>query len=113
MKAGVRVAGTAEFAGLEAAPNYGRARRFADQAKKLFPQLNCADPDEWMGSRPSFPDSLPCLGEIPGVRNIIAAFGHSHYGLGMAPATSEIIADCVIKNLDQETLLPYSITRFQ
>jgi len=31
----------------------------------------------------------------------------------MAPATSEIIADCVIKNLDQETLLPYSITRFQ
>ena len=113
MKAGVRVAGTAEFAGLEAAPNYARARRFADQAKKLFPQLNCADPDEWMGSRPSFPDSLPCLGEIPGVKNIIAAFGHSHYGLGMAPATSEIIADCIAKTINCETLLPYSITRFQ
>ena len=113
MQAGVRVAGTAEFAGLESAPNYARARRFAGQAKKLFPQLNCADPDEWMGSRPSFPDSLPCLGAIPGVKNIIAAFGHSHYGLGMAPATSEIIADCITKNIDHETLLPYSIMRFQ
>ena len=64
-------------------------------------------------SRPSFPDSLPCLGAIPGVNNIIAAFGHSHYGLGMAPATSEIIADCITKNIDHETLLPYSIMRFQ
>ena len=113
MQAGVRVAGTAEFAGLESAPNYARARRFAGQAKKLFPKLNCADPYEWMGSRPSFPDSLPCLGAIPGVKNIIAAFGHSHYGLGMAPATSEIIADCITKNIDHETLLPYSIMRFK
>jgi len=66
-----------------------------------------------MGSRPSFPDSLPCLGEIPGVKNIIAAFGHSHYGLGMAPGTSEIIADYITKRIDRETLSPYRITRFQ
>ena len=113
MAAGVRVAGTAEFAGLDAAPNYARAKRFANQAKKLFPQLNCEEPDEWMGSRPSFPDSLPCLGEIPGVRNIIAAFGHSHYGLGMAPGTSEIVADYVTQRITGDSLSPYSIMRFQ
>ena len=113
MQAGVRVAGTAEFAGLESAPNYARARRFAGQAKKLFPQLNCADPDEWMGSGPSFRDSLPCLRAMAGVKNSFAAFGQAHDGFGLAAATSEIIANCITKNIDHETLLPYSITRFQ
>ncbi|MDC0063242.1 FAD-binding oxidoreductase [Candidatus Puniceispirillum sp.] len=113
MKAGVRVAGTAEFAGIDAAPNYVRAHRFAQQAKKLFPGLNITNPEEWMGSRPSFPDSLPCLGEIPGLKNIVAAFGHSHYGLGMGPGTSEVIADYVTRPANCECLLPYSIERFQ
>ena len=113
MKAGVRVAGTAEFAGIDAAPNYVRAHRFAQQAKKLFPRLNINNPEEWMGSRPSFPDSLPCLGEIPGLKNIVAAFGHSHYGLGMGPGTSEVIADYVTRPANCESLLPYSIERFQ
>ena len=113
MKAGVRVAGTAEFAGIDAAPNYVRAHRFAQQAKKLFPRLNITNPEEWMGSRPSFPDSLPCLGEIPGLKNIVAAFGHSHYGLGMGPGTSEVIADYITRAANCESLLPYSIERFQ
>ena len=113
MKAGVRVAGTAEFAGIDAAPNYVRAHRFAQQAKKLFPSLNITNPEEWMGSRPSFPDSLPCLGEIPGLKSIIAAFGHSHYGLGMGPGTSEVIADYITRAGTSESLLPYSIERFQ
>ena len=113
MKAGVRVAGTAEFAGIDAAPNYVRAHRFAQQAKKLFPRLNITNPEEWMGSRPSFPDSLPCLGEIPGLKNIVAAFGHSHYGLGMGPGTSEVIADYITRAGNSESLLPYSIERFQ
>ena len=112
MKAGVRVAGTAEFAGLHAAPNYDRAQRFASHVKKLFPRLNTGEPEEWMGSRPSFPDSLPCLGEIPGVQNIVAAFGHSHYGLGMGPGTSEVIADYISQRIASESLSSYSITRF-
>ena len=113
MRAGVRVAGTAEFAGIDAAPNYVRAHRFAQQAKKLFPRLNITNPEEWMGSRPSFPDSLPCLGKIPGLKNIVAAFGHSHYGLGMGPGTSEVIADYITRAGTSESLLPYSIERFQ
>lgn len=40
----------------------------------------------WMGVRPSFPDNLPAIGELAGLPGLFAAFGHSHYGLGMAPA---------------------------
>jgi D-amino-acid dehydrogenase len=89
-----------------------RARRFAKQAKRLFPRINCDQPEEWMGSRPSFPDSLPCLGNIPDLPGIIAAFGHSHYGLGMAPATSEIVADCVTDKTPNADMRAYSIGRF-
>jgi D-amino-acid dehydrogenase len=112
MAGGIRIAGTAEFSGLQTPPNYVRARRFAKQAKRLFPRINCEQPEEWMGSRPSFPDSLPCLGNIPDLPGIIAAFGHSHYGLGMAPATSEIIADCVTGKTPNADMRAYSIGRF-
>jgi D-amino-acid dehydrogenase len=113
MDAGIRIAGTAEFSGLDTAPNYARARRFAKQARQLFPRINCDQPEEWMGARPSFPDSLPCLGEIPGLTGIVAAFGHSHYGLGMAPGTSTIIADCVTGRRPSVDMAPYHIGRFQ
>jgi len=113
MDAGIRIAGTAEFSGLDTAPNYARARRFAKQALQLFPRINCDQPEEWMGARPSFPDSLPCLGEIPGLTGIVAAFGHSHYGLGMAPGTSTIIADCVTGRRPSVDMAPYHTGRFQ
>ena len=112
MEAGIRIAGTAEFAGLDAKPNYERARCFSEHAKDLFPRINCSQIEEWMGSRPSFPDSLPCLGEIPRLNGIIASFGHSHYGLGMAPGTARLIADCVTNKSNKADLSAYDIGRF-
>ncbi len=112
MLAGVRCAGTAEFAGLDAPPDYRRARVFKTLARRLFPDINTDDTEEWMGSRPSFPDSLPCIGPVPGHDRLFVAFGHSHYGFGMAPATGRIVANIVRgvePNLD---LTPYRIDRF-
>ena len=112
MMAGVRCAGTAEFAGLDAAPDYRRAQVFKRLGKRLFPALNTDDAEEWMGTRPSMPDSLPCLGEIPGHPNLFAAFGHSHYGFGMAPNTGRIIADLISGHTPNTDLAPYRIDRF-
>ncbi|MGI9383954.1 MAG: NAD(P)/FAD-dependent oxidoreductase, partial [Methyloligellaceae bacterium] len=56
MEMGVRSAGTAEFAGRDAAPNYRRARMLAKQTKRILPDLNTEDTEEWMGVRPSLPD---------------------------------------------------------
>lgn len=112
MSAGVRCAGTAEFAGLDAPPNYRRAKALAKNAKRLFPDINTNETIEWMGSRPSFPDSLPCIGPVPGYENLFAAFGHSHYGFGMAPATGRIIAN-IVRGMEPNTdLTPYRIERF-
>jgi len=112
MAAGVRCAGTAEFAGLDALPDYRRAQVFVRLAKHLFPDINTKDTIEWMGSRPSFPDSLPCLGEIPSKKGLFCAFGHSHYGFGMAPNTGRVVASIVTGEPVNIDLTPYQISRF-
>ena len=112
MAAGVRCAGTAEFAGLDALPDYRRAQVFVHLAKHLFPDINTKDTIEWMGSRPSFPDSLPCLGEIPSKKGLFCAFGHSHYGFGMAPNTGRVVASIVTGEPVNIDLTPYQISRF-
>ena len=112
MEMGLRSAGTAEFAGLDAPPNYARARMLARQTKRMLPDLNTDDTEEWMGVRPSLPDSLPCIDEVPGRPGLFTAFGHSHYGLGMAPMTGRIIADLVTKTQPNFDVAPYSSTRF-
>jgi D-amino-acid dehydrogenase len=112
MSDGVRCAGTAEFAGIDAAPDYRRAQIFSSLAKRLFPDINTDDPVEWMGRRPSFPDSLPCLGEVPGHAGLFAAFGHSHYGFGMAPNTGRVVAEVVSGATPNIDMAPYRIDRF-
>ena len=78
----------------------------------LFPKINTDDPIEWMGSRPSFPDSLPCLGKVSGEENLFCAFGHSHYGFGMAPNTGRVVAEVVSGSLPNIKMAPYKIDRF-
>ena len=85
---------------------------FAKLAKRLFPRLDTSDVTPWMGTRPSFPDSLPMIGELPNHRGLFAAFGHCHYGLGMAPNTGRIVAEIIAKEPTNLDLAPYSTTRF-
>lgn len=112
MNAGVRCAGTAEFAGIDAPPDYRRARVFKGLAKRMFPDLNTDDTVEWMGPRPSTPDSVPHLGEVPGFANLYAAYGHGHTGLTMAPKTGEVIAALIAGEPPEVDMTPYRIDRF-
>lgn len=49
----------------------------------------------WAGLRPGTPDDLPYLGPIPGFDGLIAATGHFRSGLGLAPATAEVVASII------------------
>ena len=112
MNAGVRCAGTAEFAGIDTPPDYRRARVFKGLAKRMFPDLNTEDTDEWMGPRPSTPDSVPYLGAVPGFENLYAAYGHGHTGMTMGPKTGEIIASLIAGEVMDVDMTPYRIDRF-
>ena len=112
MNRGVRVAGTAEFAAVDAPPNFARARALAPLAQRVLPGLNTTDARPWMGIRPSFPDSLPAIGALPGLPNLVAAFGHSHYGLGMAPATGRLVVESVLGDVRNDVLPEVNPGRF-
>ncbi|MEM9899557.1 MAG: FAD-binding oxidoreductase, partial [Pseudomonadota bacterium] len=80
-----------------------------DVAKAAFPSLDVKNPKFWMGRRPSFPDSLPMLGGVEGQPGLILNFGHSHYGLMMAPSSGEQVARLIcgdFSNLDITALSP-------
>ncbi|WP_338549270.1 NAD(P)/FAD-dependent oxidoreductase [Roseovarius phycicola] len=112
MEDGLRVAGTAEFAGLDAPENKKRLNSLVKLARHLSPNLNTDEYTTWSGQRPSLPDSLPCIGELEGFPNLITAFGHSHYGLMMAPKTGKIVADIATGTKTNIDLKPFRAERF-
>ena len=112
MDGGLRLAGTTEFAGLDAAPDYGRAELLRRQARELFPDVNNDDFSQWMGQRPSLPDSVPVIGHSQRHRGVLYAFGHQHVGLTCAPKTGRLIADLVAGRIPNIDLGPYRVDRF-
>ncbi len=112
LAAGIRVAGTAEFAGLAAPPDYARARVLVRKAQDVLPGLDATAASEWMGCRPSLPDSLPVIGPAPGYANVYYAFGHGHLGLTFAATTARLIADLVAGRRPALPLDPYRPDRF-
>ncbi len=89
---GLRLAGTVEFAGLHAPPDYRRAQILARQAAYLFPQLNTQDAEPWMGYRPSLPDTVPVISASPHLHNVFFGFGHGHLGLTHAAVTGAMLS---------------------
>ena len=95
MEGGVRVAGQAEFAPIDAPPDGRRKDPLVKIAKAAFRNLQTDGPSFWMGRRPSFPDSLPMLGDVPDHPGLFLNFGHAHYGLMMAPKSGDLIAQLI------------------
>ncbi|MFZ5937444.1 FAD-dependent oxidoreductase [Pseudomonas putida] len=89
MAGGLRLAGTVEFAGLDAPPSMQRAWQLHRLSKGLFHQdLSVEGATPWMGFRPSLPDSLPVIDRVCDGR-VLLAFGHQHLGLTQAAVTAE------------------------
>jgi len=67
--------------------------------------------DEWMGSRPTFPDYLPAIGRSSHAPNLLYAFGHSHLGLTMSAVTAEYVLG-LAQGLNVPETAPFSLDRF-
>ncbi|MFP6728875.1 MAG: FAD-dependent oxidoreductase [Alphaproteobacteria bacterium] len=112
MEDGLRLAGTVEFAGLDAAPDFRRAEALIVLAKDMFPALAPGAASHWMGHRPCLPDSLPVIGAAPGHPNLLLAFGHGHHGMTGASTTGAIIASLVSGRQPPIDPTPYRPDRF-
>lgn len=113
MAGGLRLAGTVEFAGLDAAPDMRRAERLIANARALLPGLNAERASFWMGFRPSLPDGLPVIGPAPAAPRAIFAFGHAHLGVTLAAITARIVTAMVEGSASGVELGPYRADRFR
>ncbi|PZO77760.1 MAG: amino acid dehydrogenase [Mesorhizobium amorphae] len=108
---GLRVGGAVELGGLSRAPNFARSRAMLAKAQAFLPGLKTEGGREWMGFRPSLPDSLPVIGRAR-APNLIYAFGHGHLGLTQAAATGHLVRQLVLGQTPALDLAPFSPYRF-
>ena len=112
MRMGLRLAGSVEFAGLRAAPDWRRADVLLRRGREMFPHLDASRTTRWMGHRPCLPDSLPVIGRAPTVENAWLAFGHGHIGMCGAASTGREIAHLVAGRAPEVDLAPFAPGRF-
>lgn len=112
MEEGTRFAGTVEFAGLKAAPDMKRADILLKQGRQMFPSMQVGQVRQWMGHRPSMPDSLPVVSASPHFKNVFFGFGHGHMGLIGGSMTGRLIADLAAGKPPSIDPTPYRVDRF-
>jgi glycine/D-amino acid oxidase-like deaminating enzyme len=88
-------------------------RRIAGQAVALFPFLaGVRVLRAYRGFRPYTPDHLPVIGPDPRVTGLWHACGHEGAGIGLAPATGQLIAAMVTGADPELDPAPFAPARF-
>lgn len=112
LSTGIRVGGAVELGGLDLPPNFKRSEAMLKKAMAFLPGLNPAGGVQWMGFRPSLPDSLPAIGQARVTPRVVYAFGHGHLGLTQSAGTARIVADLLTGQQSAIDLAPFSPQRF-
>ncbi|MGL6160428.1 NAD(P)/FAD-dependent oxidoreductase [Microbulbifer sp.] len=111
----LRVVGITELGGLKLKPFKRRFAALYHHCRKLLGGLN--DPfvqvSEWMGHRPTLPDSLPVIDRHPRHPQLLFAFGNQHLGLTQAAVSAELVVSRLTgKNPTAIDAAPFSVDRF-
>ena len=89
-----RVAGTAEFNGINLDIRADRIRPLVDWVNRCFPGVSTRRVEPWAGLRPMMPDMLPRVG--PGrTANVFYNTGHGHLGWTLSAITAHQLTEHV------------------
>ncbi|WP_400999137.1 NAD(P)/FAD-dependent oxidoreductase [Agromyces sp. GXQ0307] len=106
----VLIGSSRERVGFDERPGPAPAAAIAGKAVRLFPFLeHTMLLRSYVGFRPYAPDHLPVIGDDPDVAGLVHATGHEGAGIGLAPATAELVAHAVLgapTGLDPTPFLP-------
>ncbi len=112
LSTGIRVGGAVELGGLDLPPNFARSEAMLRKAAAFLPGLNTQGGRQWMGFRPSLPDSLPAIGRSSASDRVIYAFGHGHLGLTQSVGTAKVVAQLLVGETPSVDLIPFTPQRF-
>ncbi|PYC77181.1 FAD-dependent oxidoreductase [Streptomyces tateyamensis] len=108
----VLIGATRERVGFDRTLSTEAVRLLAAQAARLFPVLaQVRVIRTYRGFRPYLPDHLPAIGADPRAPGLYQACGHEGAGIGLAPATGQLIAQQLTGALRYD-LAPFAPDRF-
>jgi sarcosine oxidase subunit beta len=90
------IGSTREDVGYDKTTNPEAIRLLSCQVEHFFPimkKIHCIR--TFAGLRPSTPDGMPCIGEVPGAENFFIAAGHEGDGIALSPITGVLLADMI------------------
>jgi len=112
LSTGIRVGGAVELGGLKLPPNFRRSEAMLERARAFLPGLKPEGGVQWMGFRPSLPDSLPAIGRARATPDVVYAFGHGHLGLTQSAGTARLVADLLTDGKTAIDIASFSPQRF-
>lgn len=116
LAAGLRIAGFFELGARDGLPRPERAQQLVVESRSFISALDgsrfAEGPAGWAGFRPSTPDSLPLLGELPGAPGLLVATGHGMLGVTLAPATGLAVA-ALVRGERPDWVVPFAPDRFR
>ncbi len=111
MNQGLRLAGVVEIDALQKPVNRKCIQYLQRCAKQQF-GINSEPDTDWLGYRPTFPDSLPVIDYSPKSKNILFAFGHQHIGLTLGGITGLLVSEMLREAAPSVDLAPFGVGRF-
>lgn len=108
----LRCTSAVELAGYRAPENAKIHGVILDKITGVFPDLRWKSVNFWMGHRPSLVDSLPVIGNAPGLGNVYLGYGHNHVGMMSGPRTGRLLADLIAGRKPNVDLSPFDPGRF-
>jgi D-amino-acid dehydrogenase len=91
-----RVAGTAEFNGVNRDIREDRIRPLVDWVRQLFPETSTSRVVPWAGLRPMMPNMMPRI-KAGNRAGVFYNTGHGHLGWTLSAATAELVAEMVLQ----------------
>ncbi|WP_299179848.1 glycine oxidase ThiO [uncultured Neptuniibacter sp.] len=108
----VLVGSTLEHIGFEKRTTEEAAKSLYETALDIVPVLSEYPIEHhWSGLRPGSPEGIPYIGQVTGYRNLYINAGQYRNGLVLAPASTRLLADILLK---RETIIspePYRMDR--
>lgn len=111
---GLRAVGFTELGGIKLKPFRRRYKVLRHHSQALLPVLSdpALEVREWMGHRPTLPDSLPVIDRHPRHERLFFAFGNQHLGLTQAAISAELVVSLMTGAKPALEMDPYRISRF-
>ena len=101
---------TLEYTGYNKETTEEARHTLTEKALKLVPALSDFSViKHWAGLRPGTATSVPYIGEHPRIQGLYVNTGHFRNGVVMAPASAQLLADCMLERASFTRFEPYTL----